>query len=73
MDFFRGKPAYRLSSKEILEISNARKADIENRGEKHMVYDKNGKIVALMAASLWHDQGKYVPPASTQVLECIIM
>lgn len=76
MDFFnltRQKPAYRLSSKEIVAISEARKKDILERGEAHMVYDKNGNMVALKAASLWHENGKYVPPPSTQVLECNIM
>lgn len=73
MDLFKQKPTYRLSSKEIVAISEARKNDIIERGEAHMVYDKNGKIVALKAASLWHENGKYVPPPSTQVLECNIM
>ena len=71
--FFKSKPAYRLSSKEVIHISEARLKDIEKRGESHMVYDKNGKIVALKAASLWHENGKYVAPASTQVLGCNIM
>lgn len=76
MDFFnlnRQKPSYRLSAKEIEAISESRKLDILGRGETHMVYDKNGKMIALKAASLWHEHGKYVPPASTQALECNIM
>ena len=73
MDLFKQKPTYRLSSKDIVAISEARKNDIIERGEAHMVYDKNGKMVALKAASLWHENGKYVPPPSTQVLECNIM
>ena len=73
MDLFKQKPTYRLSSKEIVAISEARKNDIIERGEAHMVYDKNGKMVALKAASLWHENGRYVPPQSTQVLECNIM
>ena len=73
MDLFKQKPTYRLSSKEIVAISEARKKDILERGEAHMVYDKNGKIVALKGASLWHENGRYVPPPSTQVLECNIM
>lgn len=61
------------TEKESEEIIKARKQDITERGENHSVYDYNGKVVKLSAATLWYDEDcKYVKPSSTEELTCII-
>ena len=44
------------TEKESEEIIKARKQDITERGENHSVYDYNGKVVKLSAATLWYDE-----------------
>lgn len=61
------------TEKESKEIIKARKQDITERGENHSVYDYNGKVVKLSAATLWYDEEcNYVKPSSTEELTCII-
>lgn len=54
-------------------IIKKRGEDIKERGREHLVYDCNGKIVELRAATLWYDENcKYVKPESSQTLNCCI-
>ena len=54
-------------------ILKKRAEDLIERGEEHPVYDYNGKIVELKAATLWYDENcVYVKPKSTQTLDCCI-
>tara|TARA_A100001015_G_C14998266_1_gene717182 strand:+ start:1303 stop:1506 length:204 start_codon:yes stop_codon:yes gene_type:complete len=66
--------SYRISEQEIRDLFNARKIDIQTRGENCYVYDKNNEIITLKKCSVWYDdKGKYVYPKATQELQCIIM
>ena len=61
------------TDKESSEIIKAREEDLKERGKEHPVYDYNGKIVELRAATLWYDENcVYVKPKSTQTLDCRI-
>lgn len=54
-------------------IIKKREEDLKERGKEHPVYDYNGKIVELKAATLWYDENcVYVKPKSTQTLDCRI-
>lgn len=54
-------------------IIKKRGEDLKERGSEHLVYDCNGKIVQLKAATLWYDENcNYVKPESTQKLYCCI-
>lgn len=54
-------------------IIKKRGEDIKERGREHLVYDCNGKIVELRAATLWYDENcNYVKPESSQTLNCCI-
>jgi hypothetical protein len=54
-------------------IIRKRGEDIKERGREHLVYDCNGKIVELRAATLWYDENcNYVKPESSQSLNCCI-
>ena len=54
-------------------IIRKRGEDIKERGREHLVYDCNGKIVELRAATLWYDENcNYVKPESSQTLNCCI-
>ncbi len=55
------------------EILCAREQDILIRGEEHIVYDYNGKVVELKTACLWYDENcRYVKPKSAEELSCIV-
>lgn len=54
-------------------IIKKREEDLKERGREHSVYDYNGKIVELRAATLWYDENcNYVKPESTETLYCSI-
>lgn len=61
------------TDEECKEIIKNRELDLLERGENHPVYDMNGKIVELKAASIWYDElCKYVKPKSTEEINCIV-
>lgn len=48
--------------------------NLKNRDNKHMVYDKNGRIIRLEEASVWTDEnGFYVEPKSYTNSLCSIV
>ena len=62
-----------LTNEEALEILNAKKLDLEERGKDHPVYDKDGNINKLKNVEPWYDENyKYVKPKSTMSLDCCI-
>lgn len=61
-----------LNENQIKTLYDSRVNDIKNRGEEHYVYNLNGDVVMLKDANIWHKNGVYVKPLSSEQLYCII-
>ena len=61
-----------LNEVQIKTLYDSRLSDIKIRGEEHYVYNLNGDVVMLKNANIWHKNGIYVEPLSSEKLYCII-
>lgn len=61
-----------LNENQIKTLYDSRVNDIKNRGGEHYVYNLNGDVVMLKDANIWHKNGVYVQPLSSEQLYCII-
>ena len=63
---------YIPTEEEIKIMVQEREKDLKERGKDHHVFDYSGKPTTLQRATIWHKNGKYVKPESTEKLDCCI-
>ena len=63
---------YIPTEEEIKIMVQEREKDLKERGKEHHVFDYSGKPTTLQRATIWHKNGKYVKPESTEKLDCCI-
>tara|TARA_Y100000992_G_scaffold298775_1_gene264502 strand:- start:1437 stop:1688 length:252 start_codon:yes stop_codon:yes gene_type:complete len=63
---------YIPSNEEIKTMMIERGKDLKERGREHNVFDYSGKPTTLVKATIWHKDGKYVKPESSEKLNCCI-
>lgn len=63
---------YIPTEEEIKIMVTEREKDLKERGLKHSVFDYSGNTTTLQRATIWHKNGKYVKPESTEKLQCCI-
>lgn len=58
----------------LSNLFRERELDIRQRGDSHMVYDRNNNVVKLKLANIWRNRdGMYAKPKSYKSLSCIIL